>query len=77
MNNTKQSSILWLQQALETILTHQQIMQTIGIFVQSHEMHKEEHAETWNSAIDAVQKEKWESYEQYYNETFNCIANEI
>jgi hypothetical protein len=52
-------------------------MQTIGIFVQSHEMHKEEHAETWNSAIDAVQKEKWESYEQYYNETFNCIANEI
>ena len=74
MRVIKQSSILWLQQALETILTHQQIMQTIGIFVQSHEMHKEEHAETWYSAIDVVQKEKWESYKQYYNET-HIVAN--
>lgn len=37
------SSVEWLQWALEhTILTHEQTMQTIGLFEQAKEMHKEE-----------------------------------
>jgi hypothetical protein len=43
MENNKQTSVEWLQQALEdTILTHEQIMQTIGLFEQAKEMEKEQ-----------------------------------
>ncbi len=39
----KQTAVEWLQQALEdTILTHEQIMQTIGLFEQAKEMEKEQ-----------------------------------
>ena len=34
-------------------------------------MEKELIIDTWNNAINAVEKDKWESFEQYYNETFN------
>ncbi len=34
------------------------------------EMEKQVNAETWNNAIDAQLKDKWESFEQYYNEVF-------
>ena len=41
--SNKQSSIEWLQWAFEhTILTQEQIMQTIGLFEQAKAMHKEE-----------------------------------
>jgi hypothetical protein len=33
-------------------------------------MEKEQIIDTWNNAINAVEKDKWESFEQYYNETF-------
>ncbi len=39
----KQTAVEWLQQALEdTILTHEQIMQTVGLFEQAKEMEKEQ-----------------------------------
>ena len=34
-------------------------------------MEKEQIIDTWNNAINAVEKDKWESFEQYYNETYN------
>jgi len=34
------------------------------------EMETEQHANTWNNAISAVAMEKWESFEQFYNETY-------
>jgi hypothetical protein len=37
---------------------------------QAKEMEKEQKANTWNNAINAVEKDKWESFEQYYNETY-------
>lgn len=41
--SNKQTTIEWLQWALEhTVLTHEQIMQTIGLFEQAKEMHKKE-----------------------------------
>jgi hypothetical protein len=39
----KQTAVDWLQQALEdTILTHEQIMQTVGLFEQAKEMEQEQ-----------------------------------
>jgi hypothetical protein len=71
MSNNKQSSLEWLQWALEhTILSHEQVMQSIGLFEQAKAMHKEE-------IIDAVQSCGYiggatdEEAEEYYNETFN------
>ena len=39
-------------------------------------MEKEHIIDTWNNAINAVEKDKWESFEQYYNETFKPEYNE-
>ncbi len=39
----RQTAVEWLQQALEdTILTHEQIMQTVGLFEQAKEMEQEQ-----------------------------------
>jgi hypothetical protein len=39
----KQTAVEWLQEALEhTILTHEQIMQTIGLFEQAKQMEAEQ-----------------------------------
>ena len=38
-------------------------------------MEKEQIIDTWNNAINAVEKDKWESFEQYYNETFKSEQN--
>lgn len=72
MSNNKQSSVEWLQLALEhTILTHEQTMQTIGLFEQAKAMHKEEVKEAWdNVAIDATYGNKFRNFEEFYNETF-------
>ncbi len=85
MSSNRQTSIDWLISQLQKAKDFQrvlnQVSQTssarIDIIATAREMYKEEHAETWNNAIDALQKEKWESYQQNYNVTFNCIANEI
>ena len=37
---------------------------------QAKEMEKEQMQMTWNNAIDAVQKDKWESYDDFYNNNF-------
>jgi hypothetical protein len=37
---------------------------------QAKAMEKEQNANTWNNAINAVEKDKWESFEQYYKETY-------
>jgi hypothetical protein len=37
---------------------------------EAKEMEMEQKANTWNNAINAVEKNKWKSFEQYYNETY-------
>jgi hypothetical protein len=37
---------------------------------EAKEMEMEQKANTWNNAINAVEKDKWESFEQYYKETY-------
>ena len=69
-----QSSVEWLQSALEhTILTHEQTMQTIGLFEQAKAMHKEEikDAVGVGSQFDRDYLYGYhDKAEQYYNETF-------
>jgi hypothetical protein len=61
----KQTAVEWLQQALEdTILDHEQIMQTIGLFEQAKEMEKEQ-------IKDAFIVRYTGTDEEYYNETYN------
>jgi len=40
------------------------------IIEQAKEMEKAQKATTWNNAIDAELKNKWESFEQFHNETY-------
>ena len=60
------TAVEWLQEALEgSILNHEQIMQTIGLFEQAKEMEKQQ--------IIEANEENMMSFtdgEQYYNETF-------
>lgn len=71
----KQTTIMWLQEALEqTILTPEQIMQTIGLFNQALEMEKEQHNITWKESrivkVVDTYHEKETSFDDYYSETF-------
>ncbi len=63
----------WLQEALEsTILTHEQIMQTIGLFEQAKEMEKQQIIDAYEEGTyhNTFGNEDYETSEQYYNETF-------
>ena len=72
----KQTAVEWLQQALEdTILTHEQIMQTVGLFEQAKEMEKEQIINAWDGGDYAYfySKETGRDFsdgEEYYNETY-------
>jgi hypothetical protein len=70
-NKMKQTAVEWLQQALEhTILTHEQIMQTIGLFEQAKEMEKEQIIEAYETSHISMM-----TAEQYYNETYELDKN--
>jgi hypothetical protein len=66
----RQTAVKWLQQALEdTILDHEQIMQTIGLFEQAKEMEKEQMVDfviKWMGEDDLK-----DDIIKHYNETFN------
>ena len=66
----KQTAVDWLQQALEdTILDHEQIMQTIGLFEQAKQM---ERANIIDAYLTNPLEAKWKNIgTDYYNETFN------
>ena len=68
---SKQTVVEWLEQALEgTILTHEQIMQIIGLFEQAKEMHKQEIIDACNQ-IEVIGLDHELPGEKYYNQTFN------
>jgi sulfite reductase beta subunit-like hemoprotein len=64
MTNNKQ------QTAVEWLVSRCGIEQLTEVIEEAKEMEKEQNANTWNNAIDAVEKDKWESFDQYYNETY-------
>jgi len=55
---------LGIPQAITFYIDHQEEIR------EAKEMEKEQKANTWNNAINAVEKDKWESFEQYYKETY-------
>lgn len=74
MNN--QGSVEWLQLALvNTILTHEQVMQTIGLFEQAKGMHHKEvvdFVEDWycNGPLLGGGVNLVETIEKHYNKTY-------
>jgi hypothetical protein len=79
----KQTAVEWLQQALEdTILTHEQIMQTVGLFEQAKEMEKEQMGYSKEDVLKAGEMGEINHHDtkhilsyldeaKQYNETFN------
>ena len=70
----RQTAVKWLQQALEdTILDHEQIMQTIGLFEQAKEMEKEQMLNAFEESrlTHPMIGFKHETFVEYYNETFD------
>lgn len=67
----KQTAVEWLQQALEdTILTHEQIMQTIFLFEEAKDIEKHQILNTYIEASPKRGDILKEASERYYNETF-------
>ena len=75
----KQTAVEWLEEALEdTILTKEQIMQTIGLFEQAKEMEKEQIMDAIKFTVqDEFAKQTWKNGKcshdtalNYYNKTF-------
>ena len=78
MTNNK-LAVEWLAKSYVDLLTklnNEEIslkefeIQYIEILEQAKEMEKAQKATTWNNAIDAELKNKWESFEQFHNETY-------
>jgi len=68
----KQTAVEWLQQALEdTILDHEQIMQTIFLFEEAKDIEMHQILNTYIEASPRLGDITKEASERYYNETFN------
>jgi ABC-type bacteriocin/lantibiotic exporter with double-glycine peptidase domain len=78
-NNKQQTAVEWLADKIE-ILHYNYWAEHISkdeknqrlkqLKEQAKEMEMEQKANTWNNAINAVEKDKWESFEQYYEQTY-------
>jgi hypothetical protein len=65
MSNKNMTAVEWLLDQIQ-----QKLYIRESVIEQAKEMDKEQKANTWNNAINAVEKDKWESFEQYYKETY-------
>ena len=72
-NETKQTAVeqlfvgmLQIQQA-GILLTFDEYFELLENF---KKIEIEQHATTWNNGISAVAVDEWESFEQYYEETY-------
>ena len=72
-NNKEQTAVEWFANQLHRVVSNTTDALTYNhkeLLEQAKEMEMEQKANTWNNAINAVEKDKWESFEQYYNETY-------
>jgi hypothetical protein len=66
----KQTTVEWLQEAFEhSILTQEQVRQTIGLFEQAKDMEKEQIVNAFTAHNSALRSQQ--AAEEYYNETYN------
>jgi hypothetical protein len=68
MDNKQQTPVEWLFGQIPSACKSSK--GAFDALQQAKEMEMEQKANTWNNAIDAVQKDKWESFEQYYEQTY-------
>ena len=69
----KQTAVEWLQEGIESVMSHEQQMQVIGLFEQAKEMEKEQIIEAFDMGL--ITENIYYGYDdkkasQYYNETF-------
>ena len=74
-NNRQQTAVEQFAEQLASknllgIYTYDEMVMFDDLLNQFKEMEKEQKANTWNNAIKAVEKDKWESFEQYYKQTY-------
>jgi hypothetical protein len=77
-NNKQQTAVEWLISQLQQTRDWQRVINEANqsstsvrnVLAQAKEMEKEQKADTWNNAINAVEKDKWESFEQFYEQTY-------
>jgi len=67
-NNKQQTAVEWLYDELTKVWYD--VKSSKELLKQAKEMEKEQKADTWNNAINAVEKDKWESFEQFYDLTY-------
>jgi hypothetical protein len=68
-NNKQQTAVEWLIGQIKKDI--------IGLeydyadeLKQAKEMEKQQKANTWNNAINVVEKDKWDSFEEFYEKTY-------
>ena len=74
-NNRQQTSVEQFAEQLASknllgIYTYDEMVMFEDLLKHSKEMEEQQNANTWNNAINAVEKDKWESFEQYYEQTY-------
>jgi hypothetical protein len=67
-NNKQQTAVDWLIEKCACADLRLELWEIVK--QQAKEMEIEQHANTWNNAINAVEKDKWQSFEQYYKQTY-------
>jgi hypothetical protein len=63
------TAVEWLKEIYDSCNTYEKFISNSD-WEQANKMFEEQIMDTWNNAINAVEKDKWESFEQYYTETF-------
>ena len=71
----KQTAVEWFMEQIASkdsdgFYIIDSLQDVANVFQEAKEMEKEQMQMTWNNAIDAVQKDKWESYDDFYNNNF-------
>jgi hypothetical protein len=74
-NNRQQTSVEQFAEQLASknllgIYTYGEMVMFEDLLKHFKEMEEQQNANTWNNAINAVEKDKWESFEQYYEQTY-------
>jgi len=73
----KRTAVEWLISQLQKTRDYQRVINEANessssvrdVIKEAKELEKEQKADTWNNAINAVEKDKWESFEQFYDLT--------
>ena len=74
-NNRQQTSVEQFAEQLASknllgIYTYGEMVMFEDLLKHFKEMEEQQNANTWNNAINAVEKDKWESFEQFYEQTY-------